>query len=116
MFYDVFLKMLRPAGTPLDEKPSTAIALTAGALTGMMMWGCLYPVDICKTRIQLDSFTQPKYTGGLKQVYNEIAADGFKNFYRGFSPVAVRAVPVNAITFAAYEMAFDFIRKDKKKH
>lgn len=109
MVYDLLIGKLNK-----DPKkaPTTTIALTSGALTGIIMWSIVYPIDIVKTRVQLDSFSQPKYNG-MGQVVKELAAGGFSNFYRGFAPVALRAIPVNAITFAAYELCIATIRKDR---
>lgn len=45
----------------LHEKPKTVSALTAGALTGYILWAITFPIDTMKTRIQSDSLKEPYF-------------------------------------------------------
>lgn len=86
-----------------EEIPAWKLC-TFGAAAGYSMWLTVYPIDVVKSRLQTDGF-------GAKQVYKNsidcfrqtLAKDGIKAFFRGFSPVLVRAAPANAATFLAYE-------------
>ncbi len=37
--------------------------VAAGAAAGAAYWGSVYPADIIKSRLQVDSFTHPRYAG-----------------------------------------------------
>jgi solute carrier family 25 (mitochondrial carnitine/acylcarnitine transporter), member 20/29 len=37
--------------------------VAAGAGAGAAYWGSVYPADIIKSRLQVDSFTNPRYKG-----------------------------------------------------
>lgn len=111
VFYEFFLNVLSP-GRDKSAKPSNSVALISGASAGYVLWMLTYPIDLIKTRIQLDSLENPKYKNVMSCV-RETASTGIKTFYRGFSPVIIRAMPVNGITFAAYELAFDKLNRRK---
>lgn len=39
--------------------------MLAGGTAGMLFWGPVYPADVLKSKIQVDSFTHPEYSGML---------------------------------------------------
>lgn len=80
-----------------------------GALGGFGIWGILYPLDVIKTRIQLDNFESDKktYRGILDCGKKIVANQGYKGLFRGYVPCIVRAMPVNACVF----LAFDYAKK-----
>lgn len=75
--------------------------MTCGGLAGLTGWcfGCI--PDNVKSRIQSDSFTEPKYRGAM-QVFRE---SGMQQLTRGFTVGLYRSFPVNACTFFTFEMA-----------
>ncbi|KAH9255016.1 hypothetical protein BASA81_006961 [Batrachochytrium salamandrivorans] len=85
--------------------------LLFGAASGYMLWIFIYPVDVIKSKIQTDSFdkTQQKYKGMIDCYSKVVAQEGFAGLYRGFWACMLRAGPANAATFAAYEMAMNFL-------
>jgi solute carrier family 25 carnitine/acylcarnitine transporter 20/29 len=102
--YESLLKWeLGNSGRTRDQIPAWKLC-TFGAAAGYSMWLTVYPVDVVKSRMQTDGF-------GAKQVYKNaldcfrqtLAQDGARAFFRGFSPVLVRAAPANAATFLCYE-------------
>ena len=48
-----------------DEKLGIVSLVVAGGAAGMLFWGPVYPADILKSKIQVDSFTHPEYSGML---------------------------------------------------
>jgi solute carrier family 25 carnitine/acylcarnitine transporter 20/29 len=81
--------------------------LGAGFLAGYGYWISAYPFDIIKTKLQTDSFTKPVYSGVVgcaKSIYSQ---GGIAGFFRGVVPCMMRAGPVNAGGF----LAFEFILK-----
>lgn len=91
------------------EEISPAYCCLYGALAGLGMWIATYPVDVVKSKMQTDSFTKPQYKGSLDCARQVWAAEGARGFLRGLSPTLLRAMPVNAATFAAFEMTMRYI-------
>ena len=71
-----------------------------------------YPQDIIKTRLQLERHARPSgLDGGFMRAKRAIvAAHGYRGLLRGMAPCLLRAVPVNAAGFLAYEQAADCLR------
>ena len=66
----------------------------AGGMAGIFNWIVALPVDVAKSRFQ--TAPEGKYRG-MMDVYKElIRADGVRAFYKGFTPVIIRAFPANA--------------------
>lgn len=78
-----------------------------GSFAGFFCWLSAFPLDVIKTKIQVDNITSPKYDeksliGNVKKMYSEF---GFKGFYRGLSICLVRSIPVGGMGFVVYEYA-----------
>lgn len=96
-FYFATYEFLKKTWTPKGDAPTTATTFMAGGFAGMANWAAMLPIDTVKSRFQ--TAPEGKYTGVL-QVAKEIAAkEGVAGFYRGFTPVMVRAFPANAACF-----------------
>jgi solute carrier family 25 carnitine/acylcarnitine transporter 20/29 len=102
---------------------SPLMQLSYGALSGYTLWIMIYPIDVVKSKIQTDSFQQPKYNGALDCFRKVFAQEGMPGFYRGFGACMLRAGydyfflftpsrPANAVTFAAYEVAMNLIGRE----
>ena len=89
------------AMTPKGKEPSSWAILAAGSLSGILVWGPVYPIDVVKTRIQA---CKKRYAMSSMQCAQRILkSEGMHGFFRGFMPTMARAVPVNAITFLVFE-------------
>ncbi|GJQ80273.1 hypothetical protein Trydic_g18699, partial [Trypoxylus dichotomus] len=84
-----------------DNSPvSTATMLVAGGLAGVVSWIISYPVDIIKSRLQMDGVDgQRVYKNSLDCLKKGIATEGYGFLARGLTPAVVRAFPVNAACF-----------------
>lgn len=60
-------------------------------------------MDLCKTLIQTDSETNPKYRGFFDCVRKVVKSEGVRGLYKGIGPCLARAFPANAVTLLAYE-------------
>lgn len=82
------------------------------------MWLTAYPVDVVKSRMQTDGFTPEtqKYKSALDCFRKTLAAEGPAAFFRGFSPVLVRAAPANAATFLMYVLTHYLGKSDKFRY
>ncbi|RIB05760.1 mitochondrial carrier domain-containing protein, partial [Gigaspora rosea] len=78
-----------------------------GALAGYGMWLVIYPIDLLKSKLQMDGFTPQtrKYKNALDCFTRTYKYEGLRGFFKGFGTVMLRAGPVNASTFMAYELA-----------
>nr|QKK35461.1 mitochondrial MC09 [Starmerella bombicola] len=79
-----------------------------GGVAGIAMWLSVYPIDVIKSRFQTDSLSpKDRRFTSIMQCYRDTVANGYKGIFKGFTPTLLRAVPVNAITF----LAFDYSRR-----
>ncbi|KAG1737860.1 mitochondrial carrier [Suillus paluster] len=93
-----------------DKVPLWAL-LASGATGGIAYWLSCYPLDVIKSRIQL---RQTPPTGKPWQYMNNeirmvVAESGISGLFRGLSPSLIRTIPAAASTFAAFELAREFL-------
>ena len=87
--------------------------MVCGAMGGYGMWIPCYPIDAIKSKIQTDRLGKDaKYSGIVDCIAKTYRADGIRGFYRGFLPCLLRAAPVNASTFFAFELAMRMLGRD----
>ncbi|CAH0554645.1 unnamed protein product [Brassicogethes aeneus] len=82
-----------------SEVTSTIDMLMAGGVAGMVSWTITYPVDVIKSRFQIDGVTNTKYTGVFDCLKKSVQSEGISILFRGLTPTIARAFPVNAVTF-----------------
>ncbi|KAF9620444.1 hypothetical protein IFM89_012621 [Coptis chinensis] len=78
--------------------------IVAGGLAGAAFWFMVYPTDVVKSVIQVDSYKNPKFSGSIDAFKKILATEGVKGLYKGFGPAMARSVPANAACFLAYEV------------
>ena len=90
-----------------DDKVGRSIAtLMAGSFAGVSYWLSCYPLDVLKARIQAaPDKTPPKYPTIAAAARDVWATAGYRGFFAGFAPCALRAMPANAAAFAGFEAA-----------
>ncbi|KAJ6600439.1 mitochondrial carrier domain-containing protein [Mycena vulgaris] len=83
-----------------DKKPLPFIAnFTAGAIAGISEILTFYPLDVVKTRMQLET---GKSKHGLVGTFKTIITqEGFGRLYRGLVPPLLMEAPKRAVKFAA---------------
>lgn len=92
-------------------RPSNGDLLTAGAITGFIISFIETPIDLIKTRMQIQ-IIEAKLSMNKKIHYNSILgcvkytvhAHGFKALWQGWSGTAIRNVPANSVFFPVNEM------------
>ncbi|KAI0212709.1 Solute carrier family 25 member 45 [Lamellibrachia satsuma] len=92
------------------NEPSTGVMLFAGGVVGMASW-YIMPLDTIKTRMQADSFSEPRYHNWrccAREIYSE---GGCRAFWRGLPVTMVRAFPLNAVMFFVYERTLTFMKR-----
>ncbi|KAF0852870.1 mitochondrial solute carrier family 25 (mitochondrial carnitine/acylcarnitine transporter) member 20/29 [Andalucia godoyi] len=91
-----------------DKESNSPLELfISGGFGGVGCWLFSYPQDVIKTVLQVSDKPYKKtfFDGGFWSCAREIAVqEGWKGFFKGFSPTMIRAFWANAATFFAYEM------------
>ncbi|KAH8376686.1 hypothetical protein KR093_000897, partial [Drosophila rubida] len=83
-------------------------AILAGGTSGVFYWIGGMPADVLKSRLQ--SSPEGKFNGVRGVFVDLLKNEGITAFYRGFTPVLMRAFPANATTFFGIELANAFFR------
>ncbi|KAF5306134.1 hypothetical protein FQR65_LT07410 [Abscondita terminalis] len=85
-----------------NRETSTATMLFAGGMAGCVSWAIVYPVDVIKSRLQMDGINGvQKYKGATDCLRKGLASEGVSFLTRGLTPTLVRAFPTNAACFTA---------------
>lgn len=73
--------------------------MTAGAVGGLALWIFIFPVDVIKTRIQVNNIKRSMLSVGWDIVHKE----GILALYNGLLPTVLRTTPACATLFYSYE-------------
>lgn len=113
-FYGFYDSVKDVTNNYVGQKDSLIGSALGGAVGGFGIWGILYPLDVVKTRIQLDEFSKSKqnYHGIIDTFKKMYKTEGMRSFFRGYGPCIVRAVPVNACVFVAFDIVNNFLKGD----
>lgn len=79
--------------------------MAAGAIGGVVLWTVIFPADVIKSRIQVQSLRTSMTRVGLDILKNE----GASAFYNGLKPTIFRTVPATAVLFVVYEYSKKFL-------
>jgi len=88
---------------PNSPRPTASIMI-AGGLAGATSWTAVYPFDVIKTYIQVNSSNNTVNGGVISTAISLYKAHGISIFFRGLGTTIIRAFPVNATTFYVYEV------------
>lgn len=111
IYFSVYATMVEFL-TPVGQSLSTPSILLAGGLAGSTSWASVYPVDVVKTYMQVNSMSSSSPilsksgTGNISFTEMAIALHkkyGLRVFFHGLGTTIVRAFPVNAACFFFYE-------------
>lgn len=111
--YEWMIQWFRGPNKRIDELTSMHMVL-AGGISGMLSWGINYPIDVVKSRIQIDGMNGPReYTSSYACFKCMKAKTGWAGLYRGVSATLMRAFPTNAAMLPAYSISLQFLMKLK---
>ncbi|KAJ2771231.1 hypothetical protein IWQ56_001868 [Coemansia nantahalensis] len=89
--------------------------MASGSVGGVSYWVASYPLDVVKSRVQ-NSAAPPRGLGYIAAAAREIAAEqGWRGFFRGFSPSVLRSIPAAAVTFATYELVMRALNSGQRQ-
>ncbi|KIO20454.1 hypothetical protein M407DRAFT_220651 [Tulasnella calospora MUT 4182] len=88
-------------GTMFEMSNATA-TFFAGGLAAFSFWAFAIPMDNVKNRIMAWPLTEqrPSVAAVARTIYR---THGWRGFYAGFTPIILRAFPVNAAAYSVYE-------------
>lgn len=82
--------------------------LLSGGFAGVLAWGLGTPMDVIKSRMQVDESDQHKYRGLVHCVRESVRKEGAKVLFKGLGLNCIRAFPVNMVVFVTYEGVLRF--------
>ncbi|XP_062514344.1 mitochondrial ornithine transporter 1-like [Corticium candelabrum] len=97
--YEGSRQLLTPDGQTIEDLGPLPLFL-AGGIAGVSFWLPMYPVDVVKSKSQVEGLAFPF----LKTARNIIRTEGLVGLYRGLLPCLARAFPANAVLLLAYEL------------
>ncbi|KAM8827123.1 solute carrier family 25 member 47-A [Synchiropus picturatus] len=96
-----------------EKRPGWSGVMLAGGVAGMAGWSIGTPMDVIKSRLQLDGARERRRYKGFFHCISETArVEGASVFFRSLGLNCVRAVPVNMVVFFTYEVLTGFLRAD----
>lgn len=78
--------------------------MLAGAFGGVVLWVAIFPADVIKSRIQVNSLKRGMYSVGMEIFRKE----GPLALYNGLLPSVLRTIPATATLFLVYEYTKKF--------
>jgi solute carrier family 25 carnitine/acylcarnitine transporter 20/29 len=96
------------------KDPSAFYTLIAGGLAGTFSWLISFPVDVVKSRLQVDGIDgNPKYKNAMDCVKKSYQAEGAAFFTRGLNSTLMRAFPMNAVCFLVVSQIMKFFQNNQ---
>jgi hypothetical protein len=102
IYFFAYELMTRSAGDNDEPRPpiSTIHMMLAGGVSGTLSWILTYPIDVVKSRLQIDGMGGVyRYSGFMDCLKKSIQAEGYGVMTRGLASTVLRAFPTNAATF-----------------
>jgi solute carrier family 25 (mitochondrial carnitine/acylcarnitine transporter), member 20/29 len=93
-------------GLPSTEALGAADLMLAGGCGGTAFWLAVFPIDVVKSKLQVQRHGHEQYHGILDCVRKVHAQEGLAGLYRGFVPCLLRSFPANSVAFLAYEKVY----------
>lgn len=96
--------------TTENQRPGWPVVLLAGGVSGMCGWAVGTPMDVIKSRLQVDGVSGRRYRGFLHCITHSVRTEGSGVLFRGLTVNCIRAFPVNMSVFAMYEAVVRLLR------
>ena len=103
---------MKNGGMDSNSQEATKVLL-CGGLAGVVTWASIFPLDVVKTRLQMQVSTgstpilgnsvASRRLGAIELAKNAYKSEGLGVFFRGLGVCSVRAFFVNAAQWAVYE-------------
>lgn len=94
-----------------EKRRNMLVSIASGGLTGIVSWVVVFPVDVMKTRIQMDGANGSIQYNGLMDAFRKsVRRDGWQVLTRGLGTTAVRSFPCNAVIFPVVEIMLKIMK------
>jgi len=100
-------------GLKSDPSEGPVRTFIKGFLTGFIEAIICYPTEFVKTQLQLQSKTNPEYTGIMDCAKKTVKANGFMGLYRGAAPLVIGSSGKQAARWTGYMTVADQLKDDK---
>lgn len=100
-------------GLKKDANESPLKTLVKGFLTGFIESIICYPTEFVKTQLQLQSKTNPQYTGIIDCAMKTAKANGPMGLYRGAAPLMIGSSFKQAARWTGYQTVADQFKNEK---
>jgi solute carrier family 25 folate transporter 32 len=87
----------------IDYVDNGFIHALSGALSGTLTAAFVCPLDVLKTRMQVQDLARPKYVGVVGGLATLVREEGIRAAYRGLQPTVLALVPSWSLYFFVYE-------------
>lgn len=85
---------------------STLRYLICGALAGMTASTCVYPIDLCKTILAVQTDPNTKYKGIFRTIYLVFQEKGFFALYKGWSTSMIGIAPYASLKLTFFQVQY----------
>jgi solute carrier family 25 citrate transporter 1 len=100
-------------GMKSDPSEGPVRTFVKGFLTGFIEAIICYPTEFVKTQLQLQSKTNPEYSGILDCGKKTVAKNGFMGLYRGAAPLIIGSSGKQAARWTGYQTVANQFKDDK---
>lgn len=107
--YETCRTLLTPAGKTKDDLSAVRL-LVCGGMGGVAYWVSIFPTDVMKSRIQVNTqVTEAKKISYFSLMLKIIKEEGLLALYKGLGPTVVRTFCATAALFYSYETSKQFL-------
>ncbi|XP_041359074.1 mitochondrial ornithine transporter 1-like [Gigantopelta aegis] len=114
--YEICRDLLTPVGKTKEEI-GVWRTIVCGGVGGVALWVAIFPADVCKSRIQVQSVSGKAPTFRYTFM-NILRNEGVRALYKGLGPTVIRTFPATGALFLAYEytskVLYRLMDKDKE--
>lgn len=100
--YEISRYLLTPVGKKKEEIGAFRTVI-CGGVGGVALWVAIFPADVCKSRIQVQSVEGQKTPSFLHTLTTIFRNEGIRALYKGLGPTVIRTFPATGALFLAYE-------------
>lgn len=101
---------LSSAKSPSPTPP--LVTVLAGLISGAITASCVQPLDVLKTRLQVQRSGSAKDSGGIIGGLRRIVKnEGVHGLYKGLSPSLIALLPNWAVYFTSYDLLKSYLRQ-----
>jgi len=102
-------------GLKKNENDGPICTFVKGGLTGFIEAIICYPTEFVKTQLQLQSKTNPEYTGMMDCAKKTVSNHGPMGLYRGALPLVLGSSGKQAARWTGYETVANSLKDDQGK-